>query len=55
MKQVQLLVGKHTFYQDKSPRVRSTHGLLFIREMELNEFLTTARELEKSMEGVVLG
>jgi glucosamine-6-phosphate deaminase len=54
LKQVQLLVGKNTFYQNKRPRVRSTHGLLFIREMKLDEFLTTARELEKSMEGVVL-
>ena len=54
LKQVQLLVGKHTFYQNKSPRVRSTHGLLFIKEMRLDDFLATARELEKSMEGVVL-
>jgi glucosamine-6-phosphate deaminase len=54
LKQLQLLVGKNTFYQSKSPRVRSTHGLLYIKEMRLDEFLTTARELEKSMEGVEL-
>lgn len=53
LKQIQLLVGKHTFYQSESPRVRSTHGLLHFREMKLDEFLENARELEKSMEGVV--
>ena len=54
LKQIQLLVGKNTFYQSERPRVRSTHGLLFFKEMNLEEFLSTARELEKSMEGVVL-
>jgi glucosamine-6-phosphate deaminase len=53
LKQIQLLVGKNTFYQNESPRVRSTHGLLYFKEMKLDEFLTNARELEKSMEGVV--
>ena len=51
---VQLLLGKNYFYQHESPRVRTTHGLLFFKEMNLEEFLTHARELEKSMEGVVL-
>jgi len=51
---VQLLLGKNYFYQHESPRVRTTHGLLFFKEMNLDEFLTHARELEKSMEGVVL-
>ncbi|MCK4747987.1 MAG: hypothetical protein KAT15_13145, partial [Bacteroidales bacterium] len=50
---VQLLLGKNYFYQHESPRVRTTHGLLFFKEMNLEEFLTHARELEKSMEGVV--
>ncbi len=54
LKQIQLLVGKHTFYQSSSPRTRSTHGLLYFKEMMLDEFLANARELEKSMEGVVL-
>jgi glucosamine-6-phosphate deaminase len=54
LKQIQLLVGKDTFYQSKSPRTRSTHGLLYFKEMSVDEFLTNARELEKSMEGVVL-
>ncbi|PID92281.1 MAG: glucosamine-6-phosphate isomerase [Bacteroidetes bacterium] len=51
---VQLLLGKNYFYQHESPRVRTSHGLLFYKEMNLEEFLGHARELEKSMEGVAL-
>lgn len=54
LKTVQLLLGKNYFYEHESPRVRTTHGLLFFKEMSLEEFLTHARQLEKSMEGVVL-
>jgi len=54
LKTMQLLLGKDYFYQHQSPRVRTTHGLLFYKEMTLEEFLGHARELEKSMEGVVL-
>jgi glucosamine-6-phosphate deaminase len=54
LKTVQLLLGKNYFYQHESPRVRTTHGLLLFREMNLDEFLTHARELEKTMEGVVI-
>jgi glucosamine-6-phosphate deaminase len=54
LKTVQLLLGKNYFYQNESPRVRTTHGLLFFKEMNLKEFLGHARELEKSMEGVIL-
>ena len=54
LKTVQLLLGKNYFYQHESPRVRTTHGLLFFKEMNLKEFLGHARELEKSMEGVIL-
>jgi len=51
LKTVQLLMGKPFFFQNPRPRLRTTHGLLFFREMEVDEFLATARELEKSMEG----
>lgn len=45
------LLGKPYFYQNKSPRLRTTHGLLFFKEMTANEFLLQARELEKSIGG----
>ncbi|MCD4709710.1 MAG: hypothetical protein K8R52_02615, partial [Bacteroidales bacterium] len=54
LNQLQLLVGKNYFYQHESARVRTTHGLLYFKEMKLKDFLSHARELEKSMEGVVL-
>lgn len=53
LKQIQLLVGKDAFYQSKRSRTRATRGLLYYNEMSLDEFLSNARELEKSMEGLV--
>lgn len=50
---IQLLLGKNYFYQHESPRIRATHGLLFFKEMNVEEFLEQARELEKSMEGIL--
>ena len=51
LKDVQLILGKDYFYQNDSPRIRTTHGLLFFKEMTVKEFLEQAREMEKSMEG----
>lgn len=48
---VQLILGKPYFYDNGSPRLRATHGLLFFKEMNVEEFLQSARELEKSTEG----
>ncbi|MCK9291587.1 MAG: hypothetical protein WCR58_10675 [Bacteroidales bacterium] len=53
LKQIQLLLGKPYFYENPSPRLRTTHGLLYFREMDIETFLASARELEKSMEGEV--
>lgn len=38
-REVQLLLGKDYFYQNELPILRATHGLLFVRELELEEFL----------------
>jgi len=54
LKQIQLLLGKNFFYQHPKPLVRATHGLIYIREMNVEQFLKQAEELEKSMEGVQL-
>ena len=51
MKDIQNLLGKDFFYRNPHPRLRGTHGLLFFREMKVDEFLREARELEKTMEG----
>lgn len=53
LRDVQFLLGKDFFYQNPLPIIRATHGLLFFKEMNIDEFLLQARELEKSMEGSV--
>jgi glucosamine-6-phosphate deaminase len=50
---IQLLLGKNYFYLHERAKVRSSHGLIFFRDMNIEEFLATARELEKSIEGML--
>ncbi len=54
LKTIQLLLGKNFFYQHEGPRIRACHGLLFFKEMKVEEFLASARELEKFIEGTVV-
>ena len=49
-KQIQLILGKDYFYQNENLKIRATHGMIYHKEMKVDEFLTHARELEKSME-----
>ena len=51
-KQIQFLLGKNFFYQNDSPLLRATHGMVFIRELNVKEFLEEASNLGKSMEGI---
>ncbi|MBP1677854.1 MAG: 6-phosphogluconolactonase/glucosamine-6-phosphate isomerase/deaminase [Bacteroidetes bacterium] len=53
LKEIQLLLGKDYFYQNEHPLIRATHGLIYMKEMNVQEFLSHARELEKSMEGSI--
>ncbi len=53
LKDIQLLLGKNYFYQNNHPKIRATHGLIYIKEMTVDEFLNYARKLEESMEGLV--
>jgi glucosamine-6-phosphate deaminase len=48
---LQLLLGKDFFYQNDYAKLRASHGLIFVKEMTVDEFLLNARELEKSTEG----
>jgi glucosamine-6-phosphate deaminase len=50
-KDIELLLGKNFFYLNDHPRIRASHGLVFFREMNADEFLKKARELEKTIEG----
>jgi glucosamine-6-phosphate deaminase len=49
-KQIQLILGKNYFYEHDDLKIRATHGMLYHKEMDIAEFLTHARSLEKSME-----
>ena len=51
LKRVQLLLGKPFFFQNENPVLRAAHGLMFLKEMDVDTFLSHARELEKSMQG----
>ena len=49
--ELELLLGKDFWYQNPHPRLRAAHGAIYLREMGVEQFLNTARTLEKSMEG----
>ncbi|KPK83523.1 MAG: glucosamine-6-phosphate isomerase [Bacteroides sp. SM23_62_1] len=51
LKDIQLLMEKSYFYQNSHPRIRAAHGMLYFKELTVDQFLEQARELEKSMEG----
>ncbi|HPA13104.1 MAG TPA: hypothetical protein PK692_03425 [Bacteroidales bacterium] len=51
LKSVQFLLGKAFFYQNESPRLRTTHGLLFFNEMNVDEFLLKVKDLKLFIEG----
>ncbi len=50
---MELVLGKDYWYRNEHPRLRATHGLVFLRELTAEEFMSEARRLEKSMEGEV--
>lgn len=52
-KQIQLLLGKNYFYQNSSPLLRASHGMVYIRELNVGQFLEEASKLGKSMEGIL--
>jgi glucosamine-6-phosphate deaminase len=53
LKDIQFLLGKNFFYQNNHPSVRASHGLIFLKEMTVDEFLMQAVNLEKTMEGAI--
>jgi glucosamine-6-phosphate deaminase len=52
-KQIQFLLGKNFFYENNSPLLRATHGMVYLRELNVNQFLEEAYSLGKSMEGIL--
>ncbi len=52
-KLMELILGRDFWYQNEHPRPRATHGLVFLKELSVDQFLNEARRLEKSMEGQI--
>ncbi len=52
-KQIQLLLGKNFFYENNSPLLRATHGMVYLRELNVRQFLEEASKLGNSMEGIL--
>lgn len=51
--QIQFLLGKNFFYENEHPLLRATHGLVYIRELNADNFLREAMSLGKSVEGLL--
>lgn len=51
-KQIQFLLGKNFFYQNESPLLRATHGIVYLHELNVKQFLEEAFALEKSVESL---
>ncbi|MBQ8957619.1 MAG: hypothetical protein IJ057_03825 [Bacteroidales bacterium] len=50
LKDIQLVLGKNYFYENRHPLIRATHGLLFLKEMNANEFVALAEEMARRIE-----
>jgi glucosamine-6-phosphate deaminase len=50
---MELVLGRDFWYRNEHPRLRATHGLVFLKEMTVDQFLNEAQRLEESMEGQI--
>jgi|TARA_B100000315_G_scaffold240657_1_gene260698 glucosamine-6-phosphate deaminase len=48
---MELILGRDFWYQHNHPRIRATHGLVFLKEFSVEEFLKQARTLATSIKG----
>ncbi|MCB0264976.1 MAG: glucosamine-6-phosphate deaminase [Calditrichaeota bacterium] len=47
---MKICLGREWFYENASPLIRATRGLVFIKEMDLPEFYASSRELMRAVE-----
>lgn len=52
LQDIQLILGKNYFYENPRPLVRSTHGLIFIKDMSVDEFIAISEEMRRRSEEV---
>ena len=53
LKDIQLILGKNYFYENESQLIRSTHGLIFIKEMNVKEFGAFAEEMREKAQSAL--
>ena len=49
-KDIQLILGKDFFYENAHPLIRATHGLIFLKEMDVKGFVALAESMKSIME-----
>ncbi len=47
---IKICLGREWFYEHPSPLIRATRGLVFLKEMDLQEFYASSRELMRAVE-----
>ena len=45
-KELQILLGRDFWYQNENPQLRAVHGAIYLKELNLSEFLGIARRLQ---------
>ena len=53
LQDIQLVLGKDYFYENPSPLIRSTHGLIFIKDMNVEEFIAISEEMRRLSEETI--
>ena len=48
---MELVLGRDFWYQHKHPRIRATHGLVFLKELTVDELINQAQKLSLSIDG----
>ena len=52
-KELQLLLGRDYWYRNENPHLRAVHGAVYLKEMNLDSFLSFATRIEDTIEGSV--
>lgn len=53
LKDIQLVLGKNYFYEHESPLIRSTHGLIFTKEMNVKQFCEFAENMRDKAKSAI--
>lgn len=53
LKDIQLVLGKNYFYEHENPLIRSTHGLIFTKEMNVGQFCEFAESMRRKAQSTL--